>query len=80
MSDIKGPQMIRRGEVRAIRQLSRGVQAQVCLGATARKGSAVVTVDCDSPKVMEALKALQEAVREETFALVVGILNAPDRT
>ncbi len=73
MTDFHGPQMIRRGEVRQVRELKRGVQAHVCLGSSAQHGSAVVMVTSTSPKVMAALAALKEAIKEDALALYQSI-------
>lgn len=67
-------QPVKRGEVRAVRQLRDGVQAEVCLGASAVHGSAVVRVVTRSPKVLEALAVLHAAIREEAMDLCKDIL------
>lgn len=74
MSEVVGPGMVKPGEVRAIRELKRGVQAQVCLGASTALGSAVVTIDCTSPEVLEALESLRTAIRKDARAMLEGIL------
>ena len=67
--------MIRPGEVRGVRELSRGVQAQVCLGADVKTGSAVITVETTDPAVMKALDALHEALRVEAKRYVGAVLD-----
>jgi hypothetical protein len=66
-------QPIRLGDVRQVRELKRGVQAQVCLGASAVHGSAVVTVETASPAVLKALAALKAALRDDALALYQAI-------
>lgn len=75
MSEVVGPGMITPGEVRNIRELKRGVQAQVCLGASTSLGSAVVTVDFNSPEVLKALQSLRTAIRKDCHTLLEGILT-----
>lgn len=60
-----------RGEVRQVREMAkRGtVQAQVCLGASAQHGSAVVTIETSSPAVVKALTALKDALRADALNL-----------
>ena len=68
-------QPIKRGDVRAVRELREGVQAEVCLGASAEHGSAVVRVTTKSPAVQEAMTALKEAIRVEALALCQTIVD-----
>lgn len=67
-------QPIRRGDVRAVRELREGVQAEVCLGASAEHGSAVVRVTTKSAAVQEAMTALKDAIRAEALALCQTIV------
>lgn len=67
--------MIRPGEVRYLRELKRGVQAQVCLGASPVHGSAVIQVETASPKVLALLEKLKAAVAEDALALTGNILE-----
>lgn len=67
--------MIRPGEVTAVRELKRGVQAQVCLGSSTEHGTAVVTVTSASPAVKAALKTLHLALRDEAGALMAKQLE-----
>lgn len=71
--------MITPGEVRGIRELRTGVQAQVCLGADPVRGSAIITVTANSPEVQKAVDALKKAIRRETGALVEDILEGQRR-
>lgn len=50
------------GQVRAIRQVKGGVQAEVCVGWSER-GAAWLQVTAADAEVMNALEALQEALR-----------------
>lgn len=50
------------GQVRAIRQVKGGVQAEVCVGWSER-GAAWLQVTAADLEVMKALEALQEALR-----------------
>lgn len=68
--------MIRPGEVKAVRQLERGVvRADVCLGADVKHGSAVITYESRSPAVLEALANLQNVIREEAKTFVGDVLE-----
>lgn len=67
--------MITPGEVRKVRELERGVQAQVCLGADVKHGSAIITVETTDPAVMEALATLKAAVRTVARAYVGAVLE-----
>lgn len=73
MSAFQGGTPIVRGEVRQVRELKRGVQAHVCLGASVRHGSAVVVLETASPKVMKAMGDLKAALREDALALYQDI-------
>lgn len=69
-----GTQMIRTAETRGVRELAKGgVQAEVCLGASSRHGSAVMTFRSNSPAVQRALTALKKALIEEAAALFSDI-------
>lgn len=72
-ASFQGGTPIRRGEVRQVRELKRGVQAHVCLGASVTHGSAVVVLETASPKVMAAMAALKDALREDALALYQAI-------
>jgi hypothetical protein len=63
------------GEVRSVRELREGVQAEVCLGASVQHGSAVVRVEARSPEVKKALSALKVAISVETEGLLAEILK-----
>lgn len=71
--------MITRGTVRAVRELSGGigprVQAEVCLGASVQLGTAVTKVELRSPRVLEALAALKDAIAEEALELTKNVLR-----
>lgn len=69
--ELKGPGMVRKGEVRQVREMAkRGtVQAHVCLGASTRHGSAVVVLESSSPRVTKALAELKAALQEDALAL-----------
>jgi hypothetical protein len=67
--------MIQPGEVKAVRQLERGVQAQVCLGADVKHGSAIITIESRSPEVLAALALLHEELRKEAKQYVGDVLN-----
>lgn len=71
--------MITPGEVRSVRELTSGVQAQVCLGADVKRGSAIITVTAISPEVRKAMDSLKEAIRLETKELVGDILEGQAR-
>jgi hypothetical protein len=58
------------GEVTQVRELKRGVEAHVCLGASTEHGTAVVVHASTSPRVMAALQALKNALREDTADLL----------
>lgn len=62
--------MMRRGDVRAVRELSAGVQATVCLGSDVEHGYATITTTCKSPEVVAALQSLKEAIRAETVRYI----------
>jgi len=72
-TEFTGPQMIRRGEVRQVRELKRGVQAHVCLGSSVEHGSAVVVLTSTSREVMEALANLKAALEKDALALYQDI-------
>lgn len=67
--------MIRPGEVRYLREVRGKVQAQVCLGASVARGSAIVQVETASPRVLALLAKLKAAVAEETRGMVSDILE-----
>lgn len=58
------------GEVRHVRELKDGVQAEVTIGATQRHGYARVTVLSTSPEVKGALVALKVALRNEADTII----------
>lgn len=53
------------GEVGKIRELSRGVEAEVCVGATGKYGYTVLKVRGVSPQVKNAMTILRNALRNE---------------
>lgn len=53
------------GQVGKIRELNRGVEAEVCVGATGKYGYTVLKVRGVSPQVKEAMDALRAAFRAE---------------
>lgn len=67
--------MIRPGQVTGVRELTRGIQAQVCLGADVKHGSAVITVETTAPEVMKALDTLKAALRKEARSYVADVLE-----
>lgn len=58
------------GEVGKIRELSRGVEAQVCVGVSPSFGWAIVQVTSRSPQVEDAMQRLREALREEAHKML----------
>lgn len=62
------------GEVGKVRELDAGVQADVCIGLTA-KGAAILKVTGSSPEVKKALSLLKKALRDEAHEL---LLDAQD--
>lgn len=66
---------MRAGEVRAVRELTGRVQAEVCLGADATLGYATIKVETSSPAVMAALAALKQALRDEAKGFVGDVLQ-----
>lgn len=73
MASFNGGTPVTRGEVRQVRELKRGIQAHVCLGASVQHGSAVVVVETASPRVLKALEELKAAVRDDALALYQAI-------
>lgn len=71
--------MIRAGEVRNVRELKDGIQAQVCLGADTKSGVAIVTMTSSSPAVREALAALKAAIRDEAQGVMAQQLAGQAR-
>lgn len=67
--------MIKPGAVRAVRELSTGVQAQVCLGADVKHGYAIITVVAKSPEVQEAMADLKAALQKEAHDYVKHVLD-----
>lgn len=67
---------MRPGQVRAVRQLSNRVQAEVCLGATVKDGYAVIRVETQSPEVMAALDSLHKALAADAQRFVSQVVNA----
>lgn len=59
------------GSVGKIRELSRGVEAEVCVGGSA-KGYAVLKVLGTSPEVKTAMVGLRQALRKEAHDLLVA--------
>lgn len=59
------------GEVGKVRELDRGVCADVCIGLTA-EGAAIVRVEGSSPAVKKALAELKKALRAQAHDLIVG--------
>lgn len=71
--------MITPGEVRGIREMRNGVQAQVCLGADPVLGSAIVTHTSNSPAVRQALENLKAAIRVDVYTTTRKILAGQRR-
>jgi hypothetical protein len=55
--------------------VGRGVQAQVCLGADVKHGSAIITIESKSPEVIAALELLHDALRKEAKEFVGAVLD-----
>ena len=66
--------MITPGEVRNVRELKRGVQAEVCLGADVTHGYANITIETTDPEVMAALQSLKTALRKTARTYVADVL------
>lgn len=64
---------IKRGEVRAVRELKSGVQAQVALGYVPDHGVASVTVTCTSQRALAALSDLKRIIAEDTMHIVENV-------
>lgn len=64
-----------KGEVRGVRELSRGVQAEVCLGTSTQHGYAAIVVESSSPAVRKALAALKRVLRDEAYELTSKIIE-----
>lgn len=67
--------MITPGEVEAVRELKRGVQARVCLGSSVHHGSAVVVFESEHPDVLKAMKDLKRALAKHCHESVGAILE-----
>jgi hypothetical protein len=71
--------VIRRGEVEGVRELSGSqghrIQARVCLGASARLGSAIVTIESKSPEVLVALDALKKALADDAMNITKAMFE-----
>lgn len=65
----------RRGQVRAVRELTGRVQAEVCLGSSSQHGYAAITIESSSPAVRKALEALHDVLRTEAFDLTKAIVE-----
>lgn len=63
------------GKVSAVRELVRGVQADVCLGADVQHGYATIRVESNSPEVLSALEVLKDALRQEALAHIESVQN-----
>lgn len=53
------------GQVGKIREMKRGVEAEVCVGATGKYGYTVLKVTGNSPRIQAAMANLRDAFREE---------------
>lgn len=60
------------GQVGKIRELNRGVEAEVCVGATGKYGYTVLKVVGVSEQVQNAMKVLRNALRAEAHAQLVA--------
>lgn len=58
------------GQVTGVRELKGRVQAKVCLGSDVKLGYAYTMVETTSPKVLAALTALKDALREDALEMV----------
>lgn len=56
---------MRPGEVGKVRELKRGVEAEVCVGATGKYGYTVLKVLGTSEAVRSAMANLRQAIRQE---------------
>lgn len=65
----------RKGDVRGVRELARGVQAEVCLGTSTQHGYAAIIVESSSPRVREAMAVLKRALRDEAYELTGKIIE-----
>lgn len=65
---------MRAGEVANVRELSKGVRADVCLGMSVKHGYAVITVTSTSPKVQKAMDALKRALKEDALENAGAVL------
>lgn len=60
------------GQVGKIRELNRGVEAEVCVGSSASHGYAVLKVLGTSPEVKAAMENLRAALRKEAHDSLVA--------
>lgn len=58
------------GQVGKVRELQRGVEAQVCVGVSKKFGWAIVTVTSHSPEVEAAMQRLRDALRDEADVMI----------
>lgn len=65
---------VRRGEVRSVRELKNGIQAQVCIGADVQHGYATMVVVCSEPEVLAAMDQLKAAIRTASFKYIEDVL------
>lgn len=63
------------GDVRGVRELTRGVQAEVCLGADTMLGYATIRIEARSPRALDALAALKDALKDEAQSYVGAVLE-----
>lgn len=63
---------MRAGDVGKIRELNRGIEAEVCVGATGKYGYTVLKVVGASPQVQNAMKILRNALRNEAHEQLVA--------
>jgi hypothetical protein len=60
------------GQVGKIRELTRGIEAEVCVGATGKYGYTILKVVGVSPQVQNAMKILRNALRKEAHDQLVA--------
>lgn len=63
---------IKRGDVRGVRELKHGVQAQVALGYVPGHGVASATIVSHSLEVLQAMADLKRLLANEAF-IIVGV-------
>jgi hypothetical protein len=60
------------GQVGKIRELKRGLEAEVCVGATGKYGYTVLKVLATSTPVQSALAELRRAIRQEAHEQLIA--------